>query len=275
MNWLVVLVASAGCTQLLGLDGTKFEFKDAMHDAPNLCDGAPLCTSSTGRSACGQLVGTGSDAGQPVRAQAPTGAACATVTSDGPCALTIYGQAMTDYVAGAATGKTGGVIDDCGRYAIDDAPTTIADLAIVVGGAAVTTTATLVFGRKPTPGTDTGVAAYVVSSATVMMWATQAAAPVTGGVLVEYSGAAGQVEKIQDTPPAGAPPATPWGMYFTGAAGFSTLDPAATSTTNGTALVVPGGGAFDLGGFRVGKTCKQTAVQAVAGTMIEVTLQGC
>ena len=28
MKWAVILVASAGCTQLLGLDNTKFLYKD-------------------------------------------------------------------------------------------------------------------------------------------------------------------------------------------------------------------------------------------------------
>ena len=63
---------AAGCASLLGLESTSFDQMDAPGDAPSVCDGAPLCTVTTGRSVCGQLFGTGDTAGMPFRTATPT-----------------------------------------------------------------------------------------------------------------------------------------------------------------------------------------------------------
>jgi hypothetical protein len=92
-----------------------------MVDAPSVCDGAPACAAGTGRSVCGYLVQTGAMAGTPLRVASPTGQSCATLGStEGPCALSIFGQPMTSYFAGNTADQIVGELDDCGRYVIRD-----------------------------------------------------------------------------------------------------------------------------------------------------------
>ena len=69
----IALACTTGCAQLLGLEATKFDQKDAMTDGASVCDGAPMCVSTTGRSVCGVLFDTGVMAGLPVRAPSFTG----------------------------------------------------------------------------------------------------------------------------------------------------------------------------------------------------------
>ena len=283
MKRAIIVVGVAGCSSLLGLDNTTFEFQDAMSDAPGACDGAPACTASTGRSACGQLFATGSAAGL-IRAAAPTGTACSgTPAASGPCALTVFAQAASSYYARSGSNKTTGTVDDCGRFAVDDIPTSISDVVVVLRGSAYVETATLELGRGSAVGTDTGIAAYAVGSGDVTAWGSQLAgsgsAPtITGGALVVYDGAgAGEQIRVGGNP-VGMQPNKPWGAYFTGSTVFGTLDPSLTATgSSSTALVVPSAGmAFTLGGARVGATCSSSStVQTVTGVLMAITLTGC
>ncbi len=277
MKLAALLLACTGCAQLLGLDSTKFDYKDAMVDAPSVCDGAPACTSTTGRSLCGIVIDTGTNAGAPLRVASPTGGAC--TNAEGPCALTVYGQTKADLFAGAAT-HVAGTIDDCGRFVVPDLDASAADVAVVLTAASNATSATLVLGRPTTPGTDTNVLAYSVAMTTVAAWGTQlsSASPpaITAGYLVTQADAAGAPlageEVWVNGGPVAGPPTVPWSAYFTDKP-FGTLDPAQKTTgAGGTSLVSPASGAFMLGGARTGKTCKQISVQVVTGVLIHVTL---
>ncbi len=277
MKLALVLVACTGCAQLLGLDNTKFDYKDAMVDAPSVCDGAPACTSTTGRSVCGIVIGTGANAGTPLRVASPTGGAC--TTADGPCALTVYGQTKANFFAGAAT-QVAGTIDDCGRFVVPDLDPTAADVAVVLTAASNVKTATLVLGRPTEAGTDTNVLAYAVASTTATSWGMQLSPSspptISSGYLVTQADAAGAPlageEVWVNGGPVAGPPTVPWSAYFTDKA-FGTLAPGQTATAaGGTSLVVPATGSFMLGGARTGKTCKQITVQLVSDVLIHVTL---
>ncbi|HEY1555935.1 MAG TPA: hypothetical protein VGF94_13945 [Kofleriaceae bacterium] len=277
----VVLVAASGCAQVLGLDSTHLDFKDAMTDAPNVCDGAPMCTSTTGRSVCGQLVQVGANAGVPLRVAMPTGAVCS--ATEGPCAFTVFGQAEASFFAGTTSDRVTGTIDDCGRFVAPDLDATQTDVVVGFSAASYNDVAALVLGRPMTPGSDT-IAVYAVDAATAMAWATQASASMppdtTTGLLVTHAdttGAPVATDKDRaDGADLGAPPAVPWAGYFTGAAPFGALDPTATSTgPSGTSLDVPQSGSFMLSSARTGKTCTpMPMLQTVDGVLIELTL-GC
>jgi hypothetical protein len=279
MKLLLLLVAAAGCAPLLGLDNTKFLYKDAMTDAPTACDGAPACVATSGRLVCGQMFGTGSTAGQPLRVAAPTGGAC--TGTEGPCALNLYGQSVASFYVGGSTDRVSGTIDDCGRYVVP-LPETEADVAVVFSSAVHLTSASLLLGRMTTVGVDENVPAYPVLLTTATDWGTQLSGTspptIDSAYLVtqaDGSGVAQATEEVWvDGGPANGPPTTPWSAYFTGDAAFGTLDPAATMTdTSGSSLVVPSGsGSFMLGGKRTGKTCTQIMVQPVGNTIIHVTL---
>jgi hypothetical protein len=276
---LVAVLGSSGCAQILGLDNTRFDQKDAPGDSPNVCDGAPACTSGPGRSVCGQLVDTGAAAGQALRAATPTGASCTTVTSDGPCALTVYGQPMASYFAGTTTDRVAGTIDDCGRYVVRDLNASAADVAVVFTGATIDESASVLRGRPTMAGTDT-LLAPIVRTGTVTRWAMQLSGTsppnVTGSYLVSYVSASTPIanEELRiGGASVGNQPTIPWGAYFTGALPYGDLDPAATKTTaTGTAIVVPPNGSFMLGGFRTGANCPAVPLQAVTGALIHVTL---
>ncbi len=275
MRWAFAALACAGCSQILGLQNTKFDFKDAMVDAPSVCDGAPACTSTTGRSACGYLVDTGANAGTALHVASPTGAACS--GTSGPCAFTVYGQSEADFFGGAGTGQFPGTIDDCGRFVVQDLPATAANVAIVFTSSDAQVTALLVLDRATTPGTDTGLVAYPVTAATQTTWGTQLSTMLGGGYLVLLADAmkvpqASEVVWVDGGPIQG-PPTTPWSAYFSGDKPFGTLDPSLRETgESGAAMVVPQNSSFMLGGAKTGRTCKQIAVQTVGGALIEVTL---
>jgi hypothetical protein len=274
-----VALALTGCAQLLGLDNTKFDQRDAGVDAPSVCDGAPACVSSTGRSMCGQLMQTGAMAGTPLRLPSPTGQSCASLGStEGPCALTIYGQAMASLFANNTADRIGGEIDDCGRFVVPDIDAAAKDVAVVVTGTDIEQSAAVLINRPTMPGTDTQQPLYVVATSTAQDWGTQidpANPPsVTGSYLVTF-------ETTSDMPytlrvggaAVGTPPTQPWGMYFAGTAPFGMLDPALMgSQANHSALVVPPTGSIQLGGQRTGKNCGTVTVQAVANTLIHVSL---
>lgn len=272
----LLLVACTGCAQLLGLDNTKFDYKDAHVDAPSVCDGAPACTSTTGRSVCGQLIDTGANAGVALRVASPTGAAC--TGTEGPCALAVYGQIASDFYAGSST-QVAGTIDDCGRFVVPDLDATAANVAVVVTGAANATSAALVLARPTSPGTDTGVLVYAVTTATQTAWATELSSgsppDLSSGYLVTQSDTSGALAGEQvwvNGGPVGGPPSQPWSAYFVDKP-FGMLDATQQMTgTGGSSLVVPQTGSFMLGGARTGKTCKQITVQPVANVLIHVDL---
>jgi hypothetical protein len=283
MKRALALVGVAGCSSILGLDNTHFEFKDAMVDAPAICDGAPpRCTSTTGRTVCGQVIGTGSGAGQPLRATAPTGAQCpATATLDGPCARAVFAAPMTDYFARNGANQVTGTLDDCGRFVVQDVPVAVTDLAIVLHSGPDAETATLALGLPGSAGTTTSLAMYSVTTATAMKWAVEAGGaggpPIVGGYIVEYGGATLPTAIRVAGMPVGAPPTTPWGVYFAGAAAFGDVDLTLTTTApNSSALVMPAhGSTFQLGAGRMGKTCNQDGLQQVDGVLIAITIPGC
>jgi hypothetical protein len=271
-----VLLLATGCKQVLGLDDTKFAFMDAAVDAPSVCDGAPACTSSTGRSVCGQLYQTGASGGQLLRVSAPTGAAC--TSTGGPCAFTVYGQAATSFYAGTATDRVNGTIDDCGRFVVPDLPATAADVAVVFDATGFTTSASLVIGRMTSPGDDRGVPAFPVATTTLAGWGTETSTTVSYGYLVTQADAMGVPQATEEVWVNGGtvagPPNPPWSAYFSGGQAFDTASTSATMTdASGTSLVVPAAtGSFSLGGKRTGKTCTQVMVQPVAGALIHVNL---
>lgn len=279
---MIALLACGGCAQLLGLDNTKFDQKDAPTDSPSVCDGATACVSTTGRSVCGQLLDTGTNAGQLLRVAAPTGEVCAAAgATDGPCALTIYGQASTSYFTAKTTDRVAGTIDDCGRYVVPDLDATVANVAIVIDGSTVSESATLLLDRMTVVGTDPGVDAIVVATTTVTAWGMQldpATPPsVAGGYLVTFGGAQGPQAAFRlrvAGAAVGGPPTQPWGAYFTGPPAFGDLDPTLmASDVSGTAVVVPPTGQISLGGTDLmGKTCTVVMVQTVANALIHVTL---
>lgn len=283
MRHCFLLLPLVGCSQILGLENTQFDQHDARVDAPSNCDGAPRCISTTGRSVCGQLYLTGDAGGQPMRVAAPTGMTCAGLgSSDGPCALSIFGQAKTSYFTAVGTDRIAGEIDDCGRFVIPDLDAAAADVAVVAkGGTEFIESAGLLLGRMTTPGgSDKGLELPIVSAATEMAWATQldpgTTPDVIGGYLVTYVNASAIAISGEELRVNGGavnkPPAVPWGAYFSGAKPFGTIDPTLTTTQDsGTAAVVPSG-SFMLGGFRQGRTCTQVPLQPVSGAIIHVTL---
>jgi hypothetical protein len=272
----------AGCAQLLGLDSTTFEQKDAMVDAATVCDTAPVgCTSSgTGRTVCGQLLDTGATAGL-LRAPGFTGAACTTPpSSDGPCALAVFGQPMASYFAGTGSDRIQGTVDDCGRFVVPDIPATVSDVAIVFDGATIVESATLLVGRPTVAGgTDEKLAAPVVRTTTETRWGQQidSANPpgLTGGFLVSYTTTSSDSIKARvDGEFLKAAPTQPWGAYFVGATLFGDVDPALTSTDEAkSVLVVPGNGSHTIDGSRPGKTCSQVMIQSVGTAVVYVTLK--
>jgi hypothetical protein len=288
MKQLLLLVPLAGCAQILGLDNTEFNQKDAMVDAPSSCDGAPRCTSTTGRSVCGQLFGTGTTAGTPLRVASPTGMLCSDLGSnEGPCALSIQGQSKTTFFAGTGADVIAGELDDCGRFVIPDLDSAMADVAVVAkGGTDFVDSGALVIGRPTMTGTDTNVALPVVSTATDTAWGTQLASAnpptVEGGYLISYVDANGapvtgleiRINTGGGSGPVGKPPAIPWGAYFSGASGFGTFDSAATTTqATGTAALHPSSGTFMLGGQKTGRTCSQVSLQAVSTAVLHVIVR--
>lgn len=282
MKLALALIPLAGCAQLLGLDDTRFDQKDAMVDAKSVCDGVMAqCVSSSGRSVCGQLVDTGTMAGVAVRAPGFTATTCvAPLAADGPCALSVYGQPVASYFAGTSTDRVAGVIDDCGRFAIPDVPATNADIAVVFDGAPIVESTTLLLGRATTPGeVDSGVAATIVRTATESMWAQQidSANPpgLTGSFIISYATTSSDPIKARvDGGGLQAVPTQPWGAYFTGRP-FEAIDKTqlATLPTSSTVLVVPASGMHTVDGSRPGKTCSSAMIQAVGGAVIHITLK--
>ena len=273
----LAIAGQIGCAQILGLDNTTFDQKDAQIDAPGICDGAPACTAFTGRSLCGQLIGTGTTPG-PVRVAAPTGDVCS--GTEGPCGLSGFGQPLASFFTGTTTDQIPARIDDCGRFVVPDLDASIGNVAIVVQGASFSSTARLVFDRPTIIGTDTGIDALVVTSETRLAWATQmslAETDVASGYLVRYKTdplGLSEEARVDGAKPPGPPPTPPWAAYFGN--DFELLDPALVATgAEGTALIVPNVGTFKLGGFRPGKQCERDALQRVLSTLIFVTLDAC
>jgi len=277
----VAIVTVAGCSSLLGLDNTSFTFKDAMTDAPSVCDGAPACGVSSGRALCGQLFGAGGAAGI-LRAAAPTGTTCpAMPTTSGPCQLGVFAAPAADYYARTGSNQTVGTLDDCGRFAINGIASSFTDLVVVVHNPPIVETATLVLGLGSAGAKVTNIAAYAAGSAAVTAWGNELAgsgAPptITGGYLVVFDGA-GSGEQIRlNFNMVGGPPTVPWGAFFTGPAVFGDLDPALTMTgPSQSALVMAGSGTFELGGTHLGRQCTQSNLQAVANVLMAITIPGC
>ena len=291
----LALLALTGCAKILGLDDTKLDKQDAAIDAPSVCDGAPQCSSLTGRSICGQLVQTGAMAGIPLRVAAPTGLACQAGNTEGPCGFKVTALPKTSFLTASVAGKADGVIDDCGRYAVIDFDQTQADVAVEANGDAATfkRTATLLLGRTTLGGpnnVDKGVDIYVVSKATATEWAQQVMGSGTPpdtatGYLLHYTRMGGSQEGVQAAKDGSngftsAPGTVPWAAYFGGTSGFGALDPTLTATGKaGTAFAVFGGGTFNLQGVTSGRRCPSTAspisVNQVDNALISVTVPNC
>ena len=279
MRAVLAVVLLSGCAQMLGLENTKFDQRDATVDAPSVCDGAPACIVSSGRSTCGQLMQTGADAGTPLRVASPTGQSCAMLnSSEGPCALTIFGQPMASYFAQDAASRIAGEIDDCGRFVVPDIDHNAANVAVVVTGTDIAESAAVVIGRETVIGTDVGVVLPVVTLAASTAWGMQLVPSnppdVTSSYLVTFATMSDMPYQLRVGGAAvGDPPTQPWGAYFSGTVPFGTLDPVLDgSQANRSALVVPPSGLVRLSGQRPGKTCVEVMVQAVPGALIHVTL---
>ncbi len=272
------MVLLTGCAKLLGLDETQFVPDDAL---PAACVGPmPTCAATTGRSVCGQLFTVGATAGMPLRANAPTGLACA-VGGTGPCALAVAAQTTADLFSGATTSMPG-TIDDCGRYAINDTDATAADIAVVVSGSNAVTTPELLLARPTTAGQIDTFDLVTVATADQATWTTQITGILTDGYLVLYEASnlprVGEQVAINGDNPVGTSPSMTdaWAGYF-GDVGFGMLMPAETETaTGGTAIFVPNqSGAFDLQGFRAGHRCTVSGVQTVGSALVVVTIPDC
>jgi hypothetical protein len=280
VKYAFVLLATTGCAQLLGLDNTKFDQKDAPTDSASVCDGAPACRFTAGRrSVCGVMTETGVSAGAAMRVATPTGRLCsATLSTEGPCALTLYGQSKADYFAGMST-QIAGAIDDCGRYVVPDLDPNQTDVAIVFSGTGFVTSTTLLLGRPTGGGTDLGVVAPIIRTDTATRWGTQLSSgnppAVTGSYLVSYVTSPFAATQLRvNGASVGKPPTAPWGAYFVGPQPFGDLDPALTETSEtGSALVVPGTATFMLGGFHTGKTCiPPLTLQVINNVVISVRM---
>ncbi len=283
----VACLSMINCAQLLGLDNTKLEQTD-VPDAPGLCDAVPeTCVGTTGRSACGRIFNTGSDAGTPLTVAEPTGAVCDGTSVEGPCALAVTGVSMQALFDGDTTGEVIGQIDDCGRFVVNDLDATVTDVAIKLTdpGGLYQPTATLKLARAAEVGQDTGIAAYAVLVATTTEWATQLAidpANTTTGYLVKYTSSTGmalanEAVAVDSGSPLMSPPGTiPWAAYFAGTGEFGALDPAATVTgESGTAFAGMPAGPFSLEGFRQGRRCKRENLRTVGNTLIHVLEDDC
>ncbi len=304
---LGVLCGTTGCQTLLGLDQTTFEpqdgsVRDAQDiDAPSVCDATPICTSSTGRSVCGQLYTVGGT-NLPLRAASPTGATCAAATDTGPCALTVTGHALADLYMPLGPAGTAGVIDDCGHYAVVDLPADGTDVGIVVASGAGDHAQAVspVLGRMKAAGVDRDVRAYALPTATVVAWAAEMApaAPtrmlaITEGFLVTYLRGGAPIDQKHvarnaESPLDGPLESTmsptvvgnaPWAGYFSDVA-FGTLDPAnvgpgGTGTqVNGTAFADLGASVTKVAGVGRSNRC-DVALQRVPNSFVFITLAGC
>ncbi len=285
MRALAIIVLLGGCAKILGLDDTTFA-EDGMV-GPATCQGAPQCTSLTGRSACGQLYGTGAEASQPLRVAEPTGMLCSALGStEGPCAFAVSASPVADLFAGAAT-PIAGAMDDCGRFTVPDIDPAIVDVALSFAApAGFAQSATLVFAREATIGTDENLEAFVVSDATIQTWTTamtvSAAPDVSSGYLVRYTASTTmpvsgeQVAKDASSPLMNEPGTVPWAAYFGVGAPFGLLDPASSATAaHGTAYANLGTGTFSLEGFRPGARCRVMGLQQIANTFIFVIAKNC
>jgi hypothetical protein len=130
-------------------------------------------------------------------------------------------------------------------------------------------------------GEDRNVTVPLVGSSTPAAWAMQVDSTnpptLTGGYLVTYVNSSGAPIPMQELRvnggAVGDPPTVPWGAYFSGAGAYGPIDGAATSTgASGSALVVPGGSTFMLGGFRTGKNCTPVSAQPHPTAFLHVAL---
>jgi hypothetical protein len=241
---VAVTVALAGCAQLLGLDDTNFDYKDAPTDAPSVCDPDPgTCTSSNGRTVCGRLIGTGERAGLPVRVPDPMGAACLPGNTVGPCAFSVAAMPLDDFFAGEAGRRRIGSVDDCGRFVVRDLDATEEDFAVTFDAVGFNKTATLVVDRPRMLGIDTGIVGLAVAETTVQAWASQlnpgSPPDLRTGYLVRYTqGAAAngpaarnmRVARTGSNALTSAPGDPPWAAYFGGTTPLAAIDPSLTST---------------------------------------------
>jgi hypothetical protein len=281
---VAAVITASGCAKILGLDDTTFTADATI--GPPTCQGAPQCTSITGRSACGQLFQTGAEGGQPLRVAEPTGELCTSVTADGPCSFGVSALPVADYFAGAGT-PIAGAIDDCGRFVVPDIDPAVADIALSFAApAGFAQSATLVFAREATVGIDENLEAFVVSEPTIQTWTTamtaSAAPDITSGYLVRYTASTQmpvegeQVAKDASSPLMNEPGTVPWAAYFGVSAAFGLLDPAQGATAaHGTAYANLGSGTFSLEGFRQGARCRVMGLQQIANTFIFVIAKNC
>ncbi len=286
----LVCLALAGCAQVLGLDETRFESggPDAAVDAAGPCDEVPAsCTSTSGRSLCGQLYAPG---GAPVRNADGNELQCL-AGGEGVCQFTVTAIAYDQYTT-AAPGPIAGTIDTCGRWQINDLDPTVARAAVLFDAPNHIQTAALVDVDTTKAEAITGLRSYGVSMAQLGTWGTQVGAlegPITStGYLIEYRTAAGARSKdvrvtYNDEGPLSNPVGTaPWAAYFDGAEEFGTLattfdDPTPTvprTDASGTALAVIET-EIDLKGVRGGARCTAADLHQVPGALIYLAILGC
>jgi hypothetical protein len=261
---IVIAGASSGCAQILGLEKTH-ESQGA--DAPGVCDMALTCATD-GSELCGRLFGIAAIATQ---VATPTGEVCSG-TTEGPCGLTVMVQTKTDLFAGSAA-VTPAVVDDCGRFKVSGLPTAMVDdMAVVVSGANVATTATLALERVMTAAQP--VRAAVMLNETSAAWFATIGTAAVPAYLTQYpitiKDRSNWTVLLDDATPAQQTTA-PFAYYFGGPSPFETIDPALAKTgPSGTSLVVPGtSAAFKLAGSAVGTSCAEvTGLKTVVGILV-------
>lgn len=290
----LAFLALTGCAQVLGLDETVFEQggPDADVDASGPCDEIPAsCTSTAGRSLCGQLYLPG---GQPLRTTEDTPEPCQ-LGGAGPCQFSVSAIDYAQYTS-ASPGPAPGSIDTCGRWQINDFDSTVARAAVLFDAPSHIQTAALVTVDTTKAEAITGQRGYAVSMEQLVTWGGQAGlsdAPITStGFLVSYRVGAtapgtpsSGVTYVQNNAGPPDPPnpvgTAPWAAYFEGEGPFGVITPTLTKTgPSGTALTVTdAAGAFELEGLRTtsggGARCEEQDLHQVPGALIYLTLLRC
>ncbi len=261
-----------GCAQLLGLEDTTLDRRDAAPDAPSVCDTpAVSCDPSNGLTVCGDLRTL---TGELFTVKEPTGLACTTL--EGPCGLTVFAQPLSELFAGTPTGRVTAQVDDCGHYAVRD-QVNDRDVGISIQGADLHPVVRVVI-HDPDDivPVKRDIDATIVDGRKIGEWSTQLGVPVDALkqlYLARYR-MMGGADSVMAARVMGdvtmKPPNTPWAAYFPGK--NDTLDPALD--TGSETLISPGSGTFSVGGFRLGKTCQHVGLQSLSA-VVELVLTDC
>jgi hypothetical protein len=155
--------------------------------APFAC---PTPTAGNKQTICGQLYDF--ETGMPLQGPNPTGAKCTTTTTTGPCSLQIQPYDAVAFSSdpenAVALPAAGIVIDDCGRYRLQDVETPSGPfIGIGIDDASAPgpsgTTVTVGVATQTAGGVATkDLEAWIVKLSTTMMWESSGGPPLAGGI---------------------------------------------------------------------------------------------